>query len=272
MRWSAHISWLFTELPYLERVAAARAAGFETIESAWPEDERDRTGLSAAVAAQRRGDPGFAVALLNCPAGDTAGGERGFVNDEARREQAAAGFAEAVELAVAIGAPNLNLLVGRALPGVPESRQRDAVVAALRSFAPGAAERGLRILLEPINEIENPGFLAPTPDAAVELIEAAGPEHAEQLGLLLDVYHVARAGDDPARAIERHRKWIGHVQVSDHPGRGAPGTGSLPIWDLLDRLRASGYDGVVGLEYTAPAPTERSLGFMRDPRARFLFD
>jgi hydroxypyruvate isomerase len=271
MHWSAHISWLFTELPYLERVAVARDAGFDTIETAWPGDENDRAGLAAAVAKQRRADPGFAVALLNCPAGDTAAGERGFVNDEARRQEAEAGFVEAVELAVATGAPNLNLLVGRALPGVPESHQRASIVSALRSFAPVAGERGLRILLEPVNEIENPGFLAPTPDAAVELIEAAGSEHAEQLGLLLDIYHVARAGDDPARAIERHHEWIGHVQISDHPGRGAPGTGELPIWELLERLRASGYDGAVGLEYQAPAPTERSLGFMRDERARALF-
>lgn len=272
MRWSAHISWLFTELPYLGRVAAARVAGFETIESAWPDDERDRAGLAAAVAEQRRADPGFAVALLNCPAGDTAGGERGFVNDEARREEAEAAFAEAVELAVAVGAPNLNLLVGRSLPGVPGSRQRAAIVSALRSFAPVARDRGLRILLEPVNEIENPGFLAPTPDAAAELIEAAGPEHAGQLGLLLDLYHVARAGDDPARAIERHREWIWHVQISDHPGRGAPGTGELPIWELLEALHASRYEGAVGLEYTAPAPTEDSLGFMRDQRARALFE
>jgi len=173
---------------------------------------------------------------------------------------------------VAIGAPSLNLLVGSALPGVPESRQRAAIVSALRSLAPVAGEHGLRILLEPVNEIENPGFLAPTPDAAVELIEAAGAEHAEQLGLLLDIYHVARAGDDPLRAIERHARWIGHVQVSDHPGRGAPGTGELPIWELLEALQASRYEGAVGLEYKAPAPTEESLGFMRERRTRSLFE
>ncbi len=228
--------------------------------------------MTAAVAEQRRADPDFAVALLNCPAGDTASGERGFVNDETRCEEAEAGFAEAVELAVAVGAPNLNLLVGRALPGVPEAHQRAAIVSALRSFAPVAGERGLRILLEPVNAIENPGFLAPTPDAAVKLIEAAGPEHADQLGLLLDIYHVARAGDNPARAIERHHDLIGHVQISDHPGRGAPGSGELPIWELLEQLRASGYDGAVGLEYEAGGDTEPSLGFMREPRARALFD
>jgi hydroxypyruvate isomerase len=270
MRWSAHISWLFTELPYLERVGAARAAGFSIVESAWPENRQDRAGLAAAVAEQRRAAPDFAVALLNCPAGDTDAGERGFLNDETRREEAEHGFAEAVELAAAIGAPNLNLLVGRALPGVPESRQREAIVAALRSFAPLARERGLRILLEPVNEIENPGFLAPTPDAAIALIEAAGAEHADELGLLLDIYHVARAGDDPARAIERHRKWIGHVQISDHPGRGAPGTGSLPIWELLEQLRASRYHGAVGLEFQAPVPIGDSLRFMGDERAGSL--
>jgi hydroxypyruvate isomerase len=265
MRWSAHISWLFAELPYLERVAAAREAGFTTIESAWPEREQDRAGLAAAVAEQR-----VDVALLNCSAGDTAGGERGFLNDDSRREEAEAAFADAAELAVAIGAPNLNVLVGRALPEVPESRQRAAIVAALQSFAPLARAAGLRMLLEPVNSIENPGFLAPTPAAAVALIEAAGPEHAGQLGLLLDLYHVARAGDDPARAIEQHRRWIGHVQVSDHPGRGAPGTGALPIWDLLEALRASRYDGAVGLEYEPRGPTEPTFAFMGDPRAREL--
>lgn len=263
MRWSAHISWLFTELPYLERVAAAREAGFGTIESAWPEDAQSREGLAAAVEAA-----GVHVALLNCAAGDTASGERGFINDDSRREEAEGAFAEAVELAVAVGAPNLNLLVGRAQRDVPESRQRAAIVSALRSFAPLAAEHGLRILLEPVNEIENPGFLAPTPDAAVELIEEAASDH---LGLLLDLYHVARAGDDPAAAIERHREWIGHVQISDHPGRGAPGTGALPIWDLLEQLHASRYDGAVGLEYEVAAPTKDSLGFMREPRAQALF-
>jgi hydroxypyruvate isomerase len=204
---------------------------------------------------------------LNCSVGDADAGERGFLNDDTRREQAEAALAAALELASALGARNVNLLVGRALPDVPLSRQRAAVVSALRSFAPLAGARGLRLLLEPVNAIEHAGFLAPTPDAAVRLIEAAG---CDELGLLLDVYHVARAGDDPALAIERHRDRIWHVQVADHPGRGAPGSGELAIWQLLAQLDAGGYDGAVGFEFKAPAPTERWLGFMRDERARAL--
>lgn len=269
MRWSAHISWLFAELPYAERVGAARAAGFDTIESAWPKLAQDRAGLAAAVTEQRRAAPGFAVALLNCPAGDVAAGERGFVNDDSRREESEAAFTQAVELAVAIGARNLNLLVGRTLPGVPQARQRAAVIDALRSFAPVADAAGLRILLEPLNSIDSPGFLAPTADAAVELIEAAGDD---RLGLLLDVYHVACMREDPVAAIERHAERIGHVQLSDCPGRGAPGTGALDFVAILTRLAESGYAGAVGLEYEPRGPTEPALALMHDARASALFD
>jgi hydroxypyruvate isomerase len=225
--------------------------------------------LPEAVAEQRGAAPGFAVALLNCPAGDVAAGERGFVNDDARREEAGAAFAQTVELAVAIGARNLNLLVGRALPGVPQARQRAAVIDTLRSFAPVADAAGLRIVLEPLNSIDSPGFLAPTPDAAVELIEATGDD---RLGLLLDVYHVARMREDPVAAIDRHAERIGHVQFSDCPGRGAPGTGALDFVAILTQLDVSGYAGAVGLEYEPRGPTEPTLALMRNARASALFD
>jgi hydroxypyruvate isomerase len=262
LRWSAHISWLFGERPYLERVGAARRAGFEWIETAWPaEDERE--GLVAAVVKED-----LRVALLNCSAGAAHSGERGFINDDARRAEAERAFLLAAELAAPLGARNLNLLVGRALPGVSEQRQRAAVIGALRSFAPLAAASGLRILLEPLNTFENPGYLAPTPDAAVELIEAVGSEH---VGLLLDVYHAARMGIEPLAAIERHGERIGHVQLSDCPGRGAPGSEGLAVWEILERLQADGYAGAIGLEYEPAGPTERSLDFMREARALALF-
>ncbi len=252
MRFSAHISWLFAELPYIERVAAARRAGFGTIESAWPDDAEDRAALPGAVAAA-----GVEVALLNAPAGDVARGERGFVNDPARREEAERAFAQALELARALGAPHVNVLVGRALPGVPVARQRAAVVAALRAFAPVAAAAGVRIVLEPLNANENPGFLAPSVDDALALIEEAGET---DVGVLFDCYHVARDGGDPLATIARHGERIWHVQLSDFPGRGAPGTGTLDFAAILDALAASGYDGAVGLEYEAGGDTRSTLG------------
>jgi hydroxypyruvate isomerase len=256
--WSAHISWLFSELPHAERVPAARRAGFSRIESAWPERAADRDGLVRAVREQ-----GVEVVLLNCPAGDTGAGERGFLNDPARREEAEQGLLAAAELAASVGAVNLNVLVGRELPQPPASEQRRALVQTLQALAGEASARGLRLLIEPVNAIENPGYLAPTPEDALALIEECG---ADGLGVLLDVYHVARAGGDPVAEIERCRELIGHVQVSDHPGRGRPGSGALDFARIFEALRAAGYEGSVGLEYEPQGPTERSLALLWDER------
>ena len=258
LRWSAHISWLFCELPYLERVGAASKAGFRCIETAWPA-EADRMLLPAVVA-----EHGLDVALLNCFAGDVERGERGFLNDPARREEAELAFLAAAELAGLLGVRNLNLLVGRALPQVSLERQRATVLDVLGTLAAEAQVRGLRILLEPLNAIEHPGFLAATPDAAAALVERCG---SDALGLLLDVYHVARAAGDPIAAIERHAALIGHVQISDWPGRGQPGSGALDVWGILESLDAGGYTGAVGLEYEPRGTTESSLEFLHDGRA-----
>ncbi|MHB8242160.1 MAG: hydroxypyruvate isomerase family protein [Solirubrobacteraceae bacterium] len=258
LTWSAHISWLFGELPYLERVRAACEAGFQNIETAWPQSTRDCERLPDAVAEQ-----GVQVVLLNCNAGDAHGGERGFLNDSSRREEAERDFLAAADLAQRLGAANLNLLVGRALPDVSLTEQRGAVVDALRAFAPEARARGLRILLEPINEIENGGYLLPTPAAAAELIEECG---SDGLRILFDVYHVACAGDDPRAAIKRCGPLIGHVQISDFPGRGHPGSGELPMAEILEELAAGGYEGCVGLEYAPGESTGSSLAFLGEAR------
>ncbi len=196
------------------------------------------------------------VALLNCDAGDLARGERGFINDPARREDAERAFSAAADLAEVVGARTVNLLVGRMLPGVRETRQRSAIVDALRAIAPMAAARGIAVVLEPLNEQESPGYMAPTADAAASLVEASG---SDAVRLLLDVYHVARSGQDPVAVIERHAGMIGHVQLSDHPGRRRPGSGSLQVSSIVDALEAAGYDGVVGLEYQPDGDTRESL-------------
>ncbi len=255
LTWSAHISWLFEELPYLERLGAAGRAGFRCIETAWPQPaERERLP-------ERVANEGLAVSLINCSAGAVGAGERGFINDPSRRVEAERCFSDAAALAVQIGAPNVNVLVGRALPNLSVRRQREAVISALRSFGAEARARGLRVVVEPLNLAENPGYLAPDPLSARRLIEDAG---SEALGLLFDVYHLARVDADPLAAIERHAQLIHHVQVSDCPGRGQPGTGSLDLPKILSRLDSAGYRGAVGLEYRPRGSTADSLDFLRE--------
>lgn len=243
-------------------MGAARRAGFRWIETAWP-DREDRERLPDIVA-----EEGIGVALLNCGAGEVALGERGFLNDPTRREEAELAFLDAAELAQRLRAPCLNVLVGRTLAGVGLARQREAVLGSLRTFAPEAAARGLHLLIEPVNSLDHPGYLAPTLKAATELIEQSA---SDGLGVVLDVYHVAREGDDPMTAIERYGDLIGHVQISDCPGRGQPGSGSLDIGAILERIAGGGYTGSIGLEYEPRGSSEASLAFLRDERFPVAF-
>jgi hydroxypyruvate isomerase len=119
-----------------------------------------------------------------------------------------------------------------------------------------AGEAEVTILIEPINELDIPGYLVPTPRAAADLIEIVEAGHVR---LLYDAYHAARAGGDPCRDVARFAPLIGHVQYADCPGRGAPGTGNVDLAAFVDALRSIGYRGAVGLEFDPGGPTADAL-------------
>lgn len=122
-----------------------------------------------------------------------------------------------------------------------------------------AAESGRTIVVEPINELDVPGYLTPTPATTAALLnEVAHPN----VRMLFDAYHCARGGGEPVREAATYIGLIGHVQYADCPGRGAPGTGELPIGAFSDSLEAAGYSGAIGLEYTPNGATVPTLGFL----------
>lgn len=248
-RLSAHLSTLFTELPPLERPAAAAAAGFEAVESWWPGDA-EAGAWAAAVRSE-----GLELACLNADGGDLAAGDRGFLNVGARREEVVA----AVARALALRPRHINVLAGRLVPGQPRASQRDTAAATLRECAALVEGTGTTLVIEPINDHDVAGYLVPTAAAAIGLISAAG---SAAVRLLYDAHHAARMGADPVREAPGLVEWIGHVQYADTPGRGAPGTGDVSLGALLDALAQAGYEGAVGLEYAPAGPTLESLAFM----------
>jgi hydroxypyruvate isomerase len=254
IRWSAHLSLLFTELPALERPAAARAAGFGCVESWWPP-----AGEPAAWAEAVRAE-GLAVAALNADGGDIAAGERGFCTVAERDGETFAAVRAALRLAAEVGAPAINVLAGRLAPDRPAAVQRAHAVEVLRECGRLAAAEGRIVVVEPINEHDVPGYLLPTPAAAAALLEQVAHDAVR---MLYDAYHAARAGGDPPREIARYADLIGHVQYADCPGRGAPGTGEVDLWALVEALAATGYAGAIGLEFAPSGCTRESLGVLR---------
>jgi hydroxypyruvate isomerase len=257
---SAHLSTLFPELPLPERPEAAAAAGFGLVESWWPAPH-ELDPLATAI-----GRAGLGVSCLNCFGGDLAGGERGFLNRPDRHDQNLADFAAAVAYATRLDAPALNVLVGRALPDVPLRRQLAVAVSTLREIAAEAARAGITVVVEPLNELDVPGSLVPTPEAAAALIEAVG---SDSLALLYDAYHALAAGRRPEHQVRELAPLLGHVQVADFPGRGRPGTGALALGSLLEALEEVGYAGAVAFEFV-PSGTTPSLEAILAPYDRAM--
>lgn len=251
-RFTVNLSILFTELPLLERPAAAAAAGFTAVELWWPWTDSpapERSELDALGQAVR--DAGVRLTGLNFYAGRLPGPDRGALSvpgEESERFRAnvdvAAAFAES------LGCTALNALYGNRAEGVDPAEQ-DALALENLALAARAADRiGAVLLIEALNKPESPLYPLVSAPAAVDVVDkvnaATGLDNAR---FLMDLYHLAMNGEDLPAVIDRYAGRTGHVQIADSPGRGAPGTGALPLEDLLDRLRTAGYDGRVGLEY-----------------------
>jgi len=250
IRWSAHVSMLFTDLPAVDRPGAARDAGFELVESWWPPAD-DPGAWARAVAAA-----GVGVACLNSDGGDNAPGERGFCNMPERDADTFAAAGQALALAERVGAPCVNVLPGLVAADRPRDEQVDHAVAVYRELGRMAAVSGRTIVVEPINAVDVPRYLLPTATDVADLLRRV--DHPD-VRMLFDAYHCARGGGDPIAEAVAHVDLIGHVQYADHPGRGAPGTGDVPIGAFRSALDEAGYDGPIGLEFDPRGPTLDAL-------------
>jgi hydroxypyruvate isomerase len=247
---SAHLGTLFGELAPLERPAAARAAGFDAVEAWWP--PADDPG--EWIAAVRRA--GVTAVLVNADGGDLAAGERGFCNVPARGDDVVAAAVAAARVVRACGGEVVNLLVGRDDGGRAPREQLDVARGVVREAADEVARLGARIVVEHLNDRDVAGPLLPTPAAAAAFVRSV---RHEGVAVLLDAYHAARMGLDPATEAVALGSLIGHAQFADHPGRGAPGTGRLDLDAFVAALARAGYDGHVGLEFVPAGPTAAAL-------------
>lgn len=262
--WTVNCSILLTDLPLLERPAAAAAAGFGGVELWWPFPAvaPDPDEVDALVRALE--EAGVRLTGLNLAAGDMPAGDRGLMSWPGREAEVRANLDAVTAIAERTGCRHFNALYGNRLDGaggegddgsgrgggVAAEAQDELAAANLHRAAQAVARVGGTVLVEPVSGVD--AYPLRTAADAVAVLDRVAAEHGStNLGLLLDVYHLAVNGDDVPAAISRYGERIAHVQVADAPGRGEPGTGELPIGDWLARVRETGYRGPVGLEYKA---------------------
>ncbi|MEU6097282.1 TIM barrel protein [Streptomyces sp. NPDC047079] len=251
-RFTVNLSILFTELPLPERPAAAAAAGFTAVELWWPWADSPTPARSELDALRKAvDDAGVRLTGLNFYAGRLPGPDRGALSVPGEEsERFRANVQVAADFAEALGCTALNALYGNRVDGVDPAEQ-DALALENLALAARAADRiGAVLLVEALNGPESPRYPLVSAPAAIGIVdkvnEATGLGNAK---FLMDLYHLSMNGEDLPSVIERYTPKTGHVQIADDPGRGAPGTGSLPLADLLDRLAKAGYEGWIGLEY-----------------------
>jgi len=253
-KFCANLSFLFTELPFPQRFAAAAAAGFGGVEYLSPYDypaEQVAEWLRAADVQQ---------VLFNLPAGNWAAGERGLACLPGREDEFAASVEQALTYALALDCRRVHCMAGLTPLAETPPLTRARYVSNLRHCADRFASIGAVVTIEPINtRIDMPGYWLDSVDLALALLAEIDRSNVK---LQLDLYHAHLIGADSAAVIANDLPQIAHVQVADHPGRHEPGSGEIPLLAQLAQLDALGYAGWVGCEYRPQTTTTAGLGWL----------
>jgi len=251
-RLCANLTMLFNEVPFTERFGAAARAGFRGVEYLFPYDY----GKQQLLEALQKHD--LVQVLHNLPAGNWAGGERGIGCHPQRMAEFREGVDLAIEYAVALGCTQVNCLAGIRPNQVDPMDARETFIRNLQYAAPKLQEAGIKLLIEPINTRDIPGFFLNYTQQAADIIKAVG---SDNLFIQYDIYHAQIMEGDLARTIETNLKLIPHMQLADNPGRHEPGSGEINFPWLLGHIDRIGYGGWIGCEYKPATTTEAGLGW-----------
>ena len=249
-RLAANLSMMFTEVPFIDRFAAARRAGFEGVEFLFPYD------FPAAALRERLTAEGLTQVLFNMPPGDWANGERGMASLPGRQTEFHESVKKALDYAAVLECRQIHCMAGIVPSGVSPTTATAVYAANLAWAGEQAKAAGVRIVIEPINHRDMPGYFLNTQAQGAAIVEAIG---RDRLGLQFDVYHVQVTEGDITRRMEQFMPVIAHMQIADVPQRNEPGTGEIGWRYVFRRMDELGYKGWVGCEYRPAGDTVAGL-------------
>ena len=244
LKFAANLSWLFTELDFGDRFAAAAGAGF-----------------GGADVAERLTENSLELVLINAPPGDWGAGERGMGCLPGHRDEFRAALLMALDYASQTGCKRIHVMAGITPPDTDPAELQEIFTENLAVAAKMCGEAGVRVMIEPINSTDMPGYYLSSPDQAAALIDAVASPH---LGLQFDVYHAAMSGLDIVSQIKSHFSVIGHFQIAGQPGRNEPVDCNIDYPALFDLIDGLGYEDWIGCEYRPAGKTKDGLGWARD--------
>jgi hydroxypyruvate isomerase len=249
---AANLTMLYNEVDFLDRFAAAAKSGFKGVEYLFP------YAYPKEALAEQLDKHGLTQVLHNLPAGDWAKGERGIACHPDRVGEFREDVARAIDYARTLRCPQVNCLAGIAPQGVAPDKVRATFVENLRYAAEQLKAAKIRLLIEPINTFDIPGFYLSRTSQAVDLITEVGSDNLYEQ---YDIYHMKRMEGELAATIKANLARIAHLQLADNPGRNEPGTGEINYRFVFGFVDAIGYDGWIGCEYKPKGDTVAGLGW-----------
>jgi len=251
---AANLTMMYGEHPFLERFAAAARDGFHGVEYLFPYDH------PAIELKSRLNAAGLEQALFNAPPGEWAKGERGIASLPDRVDEFRRSIDKALEYARVLGNTRIHVMAGLIGANDDRERHRTAYLNNLAFAAAEAASAGIRIVIEPINTRDIPGYFLNRQDEAHAVCADVG---APNLQVQMDFYHCQVVEGDLAMKLRQHIARVGHVQIAGVPDRHEPDVGEVNYPYLLALLDELGYDGWVGCEYRPKAATSAGLGWAK---------
>ncbi|MFZ1727366.1 MAG: TIM barrel protein [Albidovulum sp.] len=246
-RFAANLTWLFTELPFMDRFRAAKEAGFDAVEVLFPydcptQDMRDQLVWND-----------LALVLMNCPPPNATGGPQGFAAVPELRDRFRRDFDRAMRFAAVLKPKFMHIMSG---PG--DGAQARATFVENLIWATARAPK-MRLTIEPINPDDMPGYFLNDFDLATDILDTVA---APNLGLQFDAYHARRITGDLMQAWTKYGPRAVHIQMAGHPDRHEPTVGDIDYPAFFARLDGDGYDGFVSAEYAPRNTTTAGLGWM----------
>jgi hydroxypyruvate isomerase len=250
-RFAANLAYLFTERPPMERFAAAAAAGFTAVELQMPYE------LAPSAVKAELDRHALGILGINTPAGQRPSGEFGVAAIPGREQEFSALFDRALAYVCAIGGCQIHCLAGSVAPEQRPAAEQ-TFIRNLANAADIAREKGITVLIEPINPRDRPDYYLTRAEHAAGIIAKVDRPN---LRIQFDFYHAQIVGGDLMQRFEKHLPLVGHVQIAAVPSRGEPDEGEVNYREIFAMLDAIGYGGWVGCEYRPRARTEDGLAW-----------
>ena len=252
-KFNANLTMMYNEVEFLDRFERAANSGFKGVEFLFP------YAYSKEEIAERLQKHGLELVLHNLPAGVWDAGERGIAVLPGRVGEFQEGVGQAIEYAKALGCRQLNCLVGKTPQGLSQDKIEGTLVDNLKFAAGALEEEGIRLLVEPLNSQDIPGFHIVHSADALRIFEMVNHDN---VWLQYDIYHMQIMEGNLTKTVRENIDRIAHMQLADNPGRNEPGTGEINYTNLFRFIDEAGYDGWIGCEYKPAGVTEEGLGWI----------